>query len=602
MFKVRANILLWSGIMAAVLAVPPEGPARAEDNRITNTQVASVVPSRPSRGAMTSRKVLSGADVKNYNLIFSMQDQGDMRGANQVMLRIEDRVLLGHVLAERYLHPTAYTSNYFELSTWMQSFADHPQAERIYRLALRRKPSDAAPPRPPAHEHSIDTMGAEEEDTPYRQALRKLDPGARKNARDLYRQILKRIGDGMTMRAKIMLLDKKVTRQMPAFLVDKLSARLAMAYFGDGRFNYAMEWAEMAAQRSGKKFAMPYWTIGLAAWRTGDMKKALRSFKTVADHKEATGSLRAAGAYWVARIYSRERNASMVNRYLSTAARYPRSFYGIMARHHLGMGLGFDWNKPGGRNTESADLLESPAGRRAVALLQVGRPRLAEQEIGTLAANSNEHDRRRILAAAGQLGMPDLALKVNVDQSQAGARTVDFAAYPMPPWEPISGFHIDRALIFAIARQESKFRVNARSNAGARGLLQLMPATAKLMASRLGISIDPSTLTHDLEANLELGQAYLNYLLKKPEIDGNLLLTLASWNAGPTNPLAWKRTKLYGEDPLLFVESIPWQETRLFVKNVMANYWIYRNQLGQKQHSLKELTDGRWPIYKSQDD
>lgn len=603
MNDVGQHRIVRTALALAALCIGATGTVQAEDNRFQlNNQLAAVVPSSPSRSLEESRHVLSASDTKNYQLVFDLQDQGDMRGANQIMLRIQDKILLGHVLAERYLHPTAYTSNFFELSTWLQSFADHPQADRIYRLALRKKPAGAPNPRQPVFKQrfSLAAAGGEDE-TPYQQALERLSRNHRKSATSLYRKVLDKISDGHTMTAKVMLLDKNTAKNLPRFLLDKLRARLAMAYFGDGRYQYALEWAEKALSGSGDKFAMPYWTAGLAAWRLGDMKTALAHFKKVADHKRATGGLRAAGAYWVARIHSRERNAAMVNRYLATAAKYPESFYGLMARHHLGMGTGFDWNKPGRNHAEAAELHETPSGKRALALLQASQRKLAEQEIWTLAINSSDHHRRRILAAAAHLGMPDLGMKFSSAHNQSGGRSIDFAAYPIPPWEPISGFHIDRALILAIARQESKFKVNARSHAGARGVLQLMPATAKSMARKLGISLDPGTLTNDLEANLELGQAYLRYLLQKPEIDGNLLLLLAAWNAGPTNPIAWKQAKLYGDDPLLFIESIPWQETRLFVKNVMANYWIYRHQLRQKPQSLHTLADGKWPTYQSLD-
>ena len=184
----------------------------------------------------------------------------------------------------------------------------------------------------------------------------------------------------------------------------------------------------------------------------------------------------------------------------------------------------------------------------------------------------------------------------------------DPLSYPVPRWQPNSGYLVDPALLFAMARQESRFQPKARSRSGARGILQLMPATARYIA-RLNPQSDQvlplertqrSTTDRAIEDtghNLDLGQRYLTYLLGKEDIAGNLFFTLVGYNAGPGNLARWQDAYEYDDDPLLFIETIPSRETREYVEHVLANLWIYRLRLGQGTPSLERLLSGDWPMY-----
>ena len=149
-------------------------------------------------------------------------------------------------------------------------------------------------------------------------------------------------------------------------------------------------------------------------------------------------------------------------------------------------------------------------------------------------------------------------------------------------------------------RQESGFDPAARSYAGARGLMQLMPATAGFVArkrfrgSRRNRLFDPSL-------NLELGQRYVAYLLSKEQIAGNLFRLTTAYNGGPGNLMRWERKMNDKSDPLMFIESLPSRETRLFVERVLTNFWIYRARLGQPAPSLDAVAAGAWPGYDALD-
>jgi soluble lytic murein transglycosylase len=148
----------------------------------------------------------------------------------------------------------------------------------------------------------------------------------------------------------------------------------------------------------------------------------------------------------------------------------------------------------------------------------------------------------------------------------------------------------DRAAVFAIARQESMFQIDAESSVGARGLMQLMPGTAKEVAAAVGVDYSPARLVSDASYNALLGSTYLGKQLDR--YDGSLVLAAAAYNAGPGNANKW--IKAYGDprsgnvDPVTWVELIPFQETRTYVKRVLGNYLVYREQLGHSNMTLKQ--------------
>ena len=150
-------------------------------------------------------------------------------------------------------------------------------------------------------------------------------------------------------------------------------------------------------------------------------------------------------------------------------------------------------------------------------------------------------------------------------------------------------------------RQESRFRTNARSSAGAAGLMQLMPATARFIAG------DDETYRgrrdlYNPETNMALGQKYIQHLIGDPSIGGNLFYMATAYNAGPGNLRKWQRQVDYQDDPLLFIESIRSRETRNFIERVLTNFWVYRLRLGQEVPSLEAVGAGEWPVYIPFDD
>jgi soluble lytic murein transglycosylase-like protein len=164
----------------------------------------------------------------------------------------------------------------------------------------------------------------------------------------------------------------------------------------------------------------------------------------------------------------------------------------------------------------------------------------------------------------------------------------------LPKWSDEQDWKVDKALILALIRQESAFKDNATSKAGARGIMQLMPNTAYHISGDKTVKKQKNKLLN-LDFNLSLGQKYVSYLLSKPFIEGNLFYMLTAYNGGPGNLLKWKKNARFYDDPLLFIEVIPSAETRIYIERVMANYWIYNMRFGNKNHTLEQLADGKWP-------
>jgi hypothetical protein len=250
---------------------------------------------------------------------------------------------------------------------------------------------------------------------------------------------------------------------------------------------------------------------------------------------------------------------------------------------------------------DAAAVFGNPTARRALALIQIEQYRRAEGELRRLARTGDPDTRLALVAIADEIGLPSLALRAAAALDGESGRMIPRGLYPVPRWKPEDGFTVDRALIFAFMRQESAFNARARSYAGARGLMQLMPATAGYMANTRFLGARRNEL-YNPELNMALGQKYLRYLIQHEGIDGDLFMLAAAYNGGPGNLARWKRrVERRTDDPLLFIESIPSYETRNFIERVLANLWIYRERLGQESPSLDAIAEGRRPVYKSLD-
>lgn len=458
-------------------------------------------------GEQAGNYLLAQNDADHYRQIFELQANGDLVAADALIALLVDKSLLGYVQFQRYMAP-GYKSSYKELQSWLDAYADHPDARQIHKLALKLKPKKGA--------GGLDSPSAGHG-----------------------------ISGGLTAAGVVAKADSSSFEQ------------------------------------------------GLAAWRVRDYAGAAGFFKSLANNEKASPWEQAAGAFWTARALVRMGQAKDVSPWLQKAAKHPRTFYGLIANRQLGTTATLNWDIPTLAAPHLIALGDHKAGKRALQLLQIGKLDMAEAELRAIHPRGNAQLEEALVAMAAAVGLPNLALRVGTAIPAPGGALYDAALYPVPRWEPEGGFRVDRALIFALVRQESKFDTDARSHVGATGLMQLMPRTANYIA---GVKLVGSKLT-DPEFNLTLGQKYVEYLMQQREIEGNLFYLLTAYNSGPGMLGRWKKSMSASNDPLLFIESIPAGETRDFIERVLANYWIYQLQLAQPTPSLDSVAAGEWPSY-----
>ncbi len=537
----------------------------------------------PAAGArLTLPQILSASDTSLYSQIFTVQETGRWRDADRLIKNLVNPILLGHVLAQRFLHPTKYRSKYPELKDWLALYNDHPEAARLYKLALRRKPGNWKMPKAPTRITRREKTAQSALKKQLRIPGKRLSSSGRSKVRNYKRHIRRALRRGFTLVAKRALHSKELKKLFSTAEYDEARAKLGQAYFSAGRDEWALKWAEPAAKRSGKYIPQAYWTSGLANWRLGNRERAAEQFAKAAELSHSDDWFHAGAAFWAARAY--------------LVTRHKRTFYGQLARRMLGKDDTFKWDIPADGRSALDQLSQMPAGQRALALAQTGQIRRAETELRRLALGADQAMANGILAVAAQSNMASLAVRLDY-QLYPGGGGFDGAAYPVPRWKPSEGFRVDRALIYALIHQESKFNPKAKSWAGARGLMQLMPGTASFVARDRAYRWGKRAHLFRPEHNIDLGQRYIEILLKDKKINGDLFLLAAAWNGGPGNLNKWRRKNSYKKDPLFFIESIPSRETRIFIERVLSNLWIYRDQLDQPTPSLDAIAAGNWSVY-----
>ena len=172
--------------------------------------------------------------------------------------------------------------------------------------------------------------------------------------------------------------------------------------------------------------------------------------------------------------------------------------------------------------------------------------------------------------------------------------------YPTPDWDINNGYQLDKALLFALIRRESAFNLKAKSEKGARGLMQIMPRTASKLENNYRLRYSEAHKLYSLQLNLEIGQKFLKKLMRNSESGNSILDVLISYNAGIKRLKNWKKY-IVENDPIVFIESIPIKETRWFVKYILTDLWIYRDRMEQEKPSRTLLANGKWPIYENLD-
>jgi len=372
---------------------------------------------------------------------------------------------------------------------------------------------------------------------------------------------------------------------------------LARDRMRDGAYAEAYEIASRHFLVEGNDFADLEWLSGYLALRFLNRPDlAVQHFENFRDGVWTPISTGRAG-YWLGRAYEAVDKTTEANEAYALGARYQTSFYGLLAAERGGIAPDptlagtetfSDWRE--------AEFTGSSVFEAAIMLLAAGEARLGERFLTHL-AESLDRD------GMGQIGAMLIDMKRPHIQVMLGKRAAQFGIelpgpyYALHPQVTQTEYPVPKELVLAIARRESEFDPRVISGAGARGFMQLMPGTAKLVSGQLGLDYDLDRLLSDPAYNATLGSAYLAGLAER--FDGNAVMMAAGYNAGPGRPINWM--KRFGDprkgevDIIDWIEFIPFDETRNYVMRVTESLPVYRARLGKEPHPVpfsEELIGG----------
>ena len=361
---------------------------------------------------------------------------------------------------------------------------------------------------------------------------------------------------------------------------------LARQLMRDGKNERAYQLAahHFAPTEAGYGYSDCEWLAGyIALQKLKDAELAVHHFQRFLDSVETPISV-GRGGYWLGRAYAALGDVDKAHEAYAKGAEFQSSFYGLLAAETLGRA--FDpalVTPPQLPPWRSADFLNSSVVEAGLLLLQAGDLSLAERFLTHKVESLSPTEAGQMGQMAVELKEPHLAVMIAKRAARAGIE-LHGAYYPLHP-VALQKLPMASEMTLAIARRESEFDPVVVSHAGARGLMQLMPATAELVATELDILAKHNTarLTSEWDYNAQLGSQYLAGLAA--EFNGNVVMMAAGYNAGPRRPSAWMER--YGDprsgspDIIDWIEHIPFNETRNYVMRVTESLPAYRARLGQ---------------------
>lgn len=570
-----------TALLALILAgASPVAASAAESAPVTPLTAAA--PVQTSNGIPVQLKIV---ERDQYRAVFASIRAGNWTDAAQRLDAMPEGLLTPFARAELILARGASKAPLLDVMAVLNRAPELPQASDLARAA-RARGADALPELPEVHD-LYRFPGASR-----RQAARTNRSDA--VAMELRPQIISLIKADNPAEAEALLVSRQA--ELTGEARTEWQQRVAWSYYLTGDDGNARRLAVQGQQGDGEWKVQADWVAGLAAWRQRDYAAAGAAFDAVIAHARDY-EMRAAGLFWSARADMAYGRPDMVQTKLRSAARLPETFYGLLAASSLGIAQPGQAT-PGMIGQISAEwqtLSRYPNIRVATALSEIGEDAYADEVLRHQARIGSGREHGALLHLATRLELP--ATQLWLSQHGPSDATMPVSArYPVPAWTPQGGWRVDPSLIYAHALQESQFRTDVVSPAGAIGLMQIMPGTAQLIARRKGEVIDRSQLNRPAIA-FEYGQSYLEMLRDMAGTQGLLPKIIAAYNAGPASVAAWNGRLRDGGDPLLFVESIPFAETRAYVAIVLRNYWMYGRQQGSAPASLKAMAQGLWPRF-----
>jgi soluble lytic murein transglycosylase len=568
---IRPLPLTLAAILAAALSAAPALAQQSSVEYFTRSHSAALP------------QLLSTDDRAFYGSLFEAIDSRNWDRVEVMLAGRADGPLHGAALASYYLHPESPRIELGRIESWLDRYARLPEAEAIVRLGLTRGLEN--PPSLPRARDLVRQPGSTKRIRPSA-----IDDGTMPES--VKAAILERITNDDPDGARLLLdgVDATLSSQARA----EWRYRVAWSYYIENQDAQAWALADTARDGgSGAWVAEGDWAAGLAAWRLGDCDKAAEAFQRSAAGA-VSPNLAAAAHYWASRALIRCRFPEKADEQLRGAARFPETLYGMLAHEQMGRDLPRTHAQPDLTEADWRRLRDEEAARQAVMLAEIGRREEAERDLTWLVRTGDPDDYPALSRLARALGLTG-AQTFMAYNAPRGEGAHPSLRYPVTFRTPVGGWRVDPALAFAHALQESNFRERVVSPAGAIGLMQIMPITQREYAASINMSSGADL--KDPAVNLAFGQRTLESLGSSSYTQGRLPKVMAAYNAGPSPVSRWESEIRDQGDPLLYMESIPYWETRGYVAIVMRNYWMYLRQADAAAPSRVELAENDWPMF-----
>ena len=563
--------------LVAVLTASVAAPASA------NSAASEYFRSRADRTAVPA--LLSQDDRYYYKQMFGAIEREDWTTVQTLLVQRADGPLHAVARAQFYIATTSPRADLSPLSQLLAAAPELPWAEQLGRLALKRGATEL--PALPSAQLMVSLPGL-----PKRTKPRPVADGTMPESVAL--AVQDRIKNDDPVAARVLL--DGIEANLSAEARAEWHQRIGWAFYIENDDGNARQVSLGALQGGdGPWVAEALWTAGLAAWRANDCQNAAASFEQAAEMAK-NDELNAAANYWAGRAWMRCRAPEKVANAMRSAARLRDTLYGMIASETLGLRETTLAAAPDFSSDDWQQLRQVNNVRLAVQLAEIGEDGLADELLRHQARIGDPALYAPLSRLARDLGLPATQLWMAYN-APSGAKADAAARFPAPRWVPVTGWKVDPALLFAHSLQESNFRTAVVSPAGARGLMQVLPATARGLARN-----EPSMTGRDKQldlpgVNMAFGQGYLVQLRDSGATGGLLPKVIAAYNAGPMPISRWNAQIRDNGDPLLWMESIPFWETRGYVSIVMRNYWMYERQAGGPSESRIGLAQGMWPKF-----
>ncbi|HCY01534.1 MAG TPA: lytic murein transglycosylase [Erythrobacter sp.] len=528
-------------------------------------------------------QLLSADERGYYASLFAAIEARNWDRVEVMLAGRSEGPLHGAALAAYYLHPESPRIELPRIEAWLARYAQLPQAEAMVRLGQTRGLEN--PPRLPGARDLVRQPGSS----------KRIRPGTINDGTmpaSVRAAILEHITNDDPDGARLLLdgVDATLSPQARA----EWRYRVAWSYYIENQDAQAWALADTVRDNgSGPWVAPGDWAAGLAAWRLGDCDKAAEAFQRSAA-ASTNPNLTAAAHYWASRALIRCRFPEKSDEQLRGAARFPETLYGMLAHEQLGRELPETHAQPDLTEADWRRLRDEDAVQQAVMLAEIGQRDEAADDLVWLVRTGDPDDYPALSRLARALGLTG-AQTFMAYNAPRGEGAHPSLRYPVTFRTPVGGWRVDPALAFAHALQESNFRERVVSPAGAIGLMQIMPITQREYAASINMSSNADL--KDPAVNLAFGQRTLESLSTASYTQGRLPKIMAAYNAGPSPVARWESEIRDAGDPLLYMESIPYWETRGYVAVVMRNYWMYLRQADAPAPSRIDLAENDWPQF-----